>query len=115
MEDSRLTTFATQENSRDSWWILFFNQELVEKGMTNKLRERNWVMGYMCRFIEETKELQPQYILLSQVNNNLIDIGIFRPNGEILYTGNSKTEDELLSFVLTDVERIGTAPALIQD
>lgn len=105
---------ALKIEAKDAWWVLFFNEELTKKGMVNELRERNWVMGCMCRFIDETEELQPQYILLSQVNNDLIDIGIFRPNGEILYTGNFKTEDELLSFVITDVERVGTAPALIQ-
>ncbi len=98
-------------------WTVFVNGELTEVGAfakSSKVFERPWITALLARFDERTQSTSVQHIVLTDPVGNGATIMVVRTDGELFYSGRLTRPRGLLSFVVRDVARKGTAPTNVK-
>jgi hypothetical protein len=98
-------------------WTVFVNGELTEDGVfarSSKVFERPWITALLARFDERTQSTSVQHIVLTDPVGNGATIMVVRTDGELFYSGRLTRPRGLLSFVVRDVARKGTAPTNVK-
>lgn len=99
-------------------WSVFVNGGLTEGGgvfaRSSRIFERPWITALLARIDERTKTSAVQYVVLSDPEPNLARIMVVRTDGELVYSGELTRPRGLLSFVVRDVARKGTAPTNVR-
>jgi hypothetical protein len=94
-------------------WTLFFNRELDPATAGRRLFERPWIGGLLGRWHIRGKSLVTQYILLTRPEDRAARIDVVRTDGTLVYTGKAESDNLGLSFLITDIDRPGTAPTTL--
>ena len=99
-------------------WIVFVNADITE-GMgvfarSSRIFERPWITALLARRHERTDSSAVQYVVLSDPHDDAARIMVVRTDGELVYSGELNRPRGLLSFVVRDVARRGTAPTNIK-
>ena len=99
-------------------WSVFVNGELTEGGgvfaRSSRIFERPWITALLAREDARTKSSAVQYIVLSDPMEGGAQIMVVRTDGEPVYSGELKQPQGLLSFVVHDIARRGTAPTNVR-
>jgi hypothetical protein len=99
-------------------WTVFVNAEISEGGgvfaRSSRIFERPWISALLARHDEQTKSSAVQYVVLSDPDDDAARIMVVRTDGELVYSGELSRPRGLLSFVVRDIARRGTAPTNIK-
>ena len=99
-------------------WSVLVNGELTEGGgvfaRSSRIFERPWITALLARHDERTKSSAVQYVVLSDPDDGGARIMVVRTDGEPVYSGELKQPKGLLSFVVHDIARRGTAPTNVR-
>jgi hypothetical protein len=99
-------------------WSVFVNGELTEGGgvfaRSSRIFERPWITALLARIDERTKSSAVQYVVLSDPDEQGARIMVVRTDGELVYSGQLTMPKGLLSFMVRDVARKGTAPTNVR-
>ena len=99
-------------------WSVFVNGEITEGGgvfaRSSRIFERPWITALLARHDERTKSAAVQYVVLSDPDEGGAKIMVVRTDGEPVYSGELKQPKGLLSFVVHDIARRGTAPTNVR-
>jgi hypothetical protein len=99
-------------------WTVFVNAEITEGGgvfaRSSRIFERPWITALLARRDERTKSAAVQYVVISDPHDGAARIMVVRTDGELAYTGEIHRPHGLLSFVIRDIARRGTAPTNVK-
>jgi hypothetical protein len=99
-------------------WTVFVNAEIAEGGgvfaRSSRIFERPWITALLARRHDRTDSSAVQYVVLSDPHDDAARIIVVRTDGELVYSGELSRPRGLLSFVVRDVARRGTAPTNIR-
>jgi hypothetical protein len=95
-------------------WAVFVNAEITQSGgifaRSSRIFERPWIAALLARSDQRTNSSAVQYVVLSDPDDDGARIMVVRTDGELVYSGELKRPQGLLSFVVRDIARRGTAP-----
>jgi hypothetical protein len=99
-------------------WAVLVNADITEGGgvfaRSSRIFERPWITALLARQDERTKTSAVQYVVLSDPADDGARIMVVRTDGEPVYSGELKQPRGLLSFVVRDIARRGTAPTNVK-
>jgi hypothetical protein len=99
-------------------WAVFVNGDLAGEGgvfaRSSRIFERPWITAVLARIHEPTNSSAVQYVVLSDPDDAGARIMVVRTDGEPFYSGNLTRPKGLLSFVVRDIARKGTAPTNVR-
>lgn len=96
-------------------WMLFLNKQPADDGLIRSINSRRMIMGILSRWIEEGETYQPQYVVLTRpAKDKEVQIMVVRSDGEMFYSGKAGVKRNILSFVVSDIKRAGTAPTKVR-
>jgi len=96
-------------------WILLLNKKSVEKDLLRSITNQKMIIGLLTRWIKVTGTYSVQYVVLTKPNDNQsISIMVVRTDGEVCYSGRANMKKGIMSFLLSDIERPGTAPTKVK-
>ena len=99
-------------------WAVLVNADITEGGgvfaRSSRIFERPWITALLARQDERTKASAVQYVVLSDPADDGARIMVVRTDGEPVYSGELKQPRGLLSFVVRDIARRGTAPTNVK-
>lgn len=81
---------------------------------SSRIFERPWITALLARGHARTDSSAVQYVVLSDPHDDAARIMVVRTDGELVYSGELNRPRGLLSFVVRDVARRGTAPTNIK-
>jgi hypothetical protein len=81
---------------------------------SSRIFERPWITALLARIHEPTNSSAVQYVVLSDPDDAGARIMVVRTDGEPFYSGNLTRPKGLLSFVVRDIARKGTAPTNVR-
>jgi hypothetical protein len=96
-------------------WKLFINKQQASNGIINSISSRKMIIGLLCRWIKETSTYSPQYVILTKpTRNKEVQVMVIRSDGEMFYSGIMTIEGNAMSFVVSNIKRLGTAPTKVK-
>jgi hypothetical protein len=96
-------------------WVLFVKKRSAEDGIIKSINRNKTIMGLLSRWVVETGEYQPQYVVLTNpVEDGQVQIMVVRSDGEVFYSGKAAVKRNILSFIMSDIKRPGTAPTKVK-
>lgn len=96
-------------------WMLFINKRSAEEGIIKSINSRKMIMGLLSRWIRETDTYNVQYVVLTKpTEDNQVQIMVVRSDGELFYSGKATVKGNIMSFMISDIKRPGTAPTKVR-
>lgn len=96
-------------------WMLFINKDPAEKGIVKAIGRRKLIMGLLSHWMEEGESYDTQYVVLTRpAGGNDVEIMVVRSDGELFYSGRATVDKSILSFLVSDIKRAGTAPTKVR-
>ena len=95
-------------------WAFLVNKELQGNNFFTSFWKRKHIVGLLARKNKSHHHYAIQYLILSNARAREVEIMVVRTDGEICYSGNAITKNEVINFSLKDVGRQGTMFANVE-
>ena len=95
-------------------WVLLLNELVADRGLAKAIVDRKMILGLLARYARENRTYSVQYILLSRPRTDTSgELVGYRSDGTHCYSGTVSVRQKFLEFSISDLDRPGTAPAII--
>lgn len=95
-------------------WVLLLNELVAGRGLAKAIVDRKMILGLLARYARENRTYSVQYILLSRPRaDTSVELMGYRSDGTHCYSGTVAVRQKYLDFSVSDLDRPGTAPAII--
>jgi len=96
-------------------WMMFINQHTAKEGIVKSINSRKMVMGLLSRWMRETDTYDAQYVVLTKpTEDSQVQIMVIRSDGEMFYSGKATVGGKTMTFMISDIDRPGTAPTRVK-